>query len=432
MTARINLLYHPPLLAQVNIHEIDGNATFLAKLCKMILIFFFSHFADAIDVDPSIVKKEPCLVSENKEDESVHSRIAPKRKAAGSHSGSFSEHSRSLSGSDDLSMDKTSTSDIFPETDILFETTLSPSFLGEIAQLSPTNSQDAVCASPEPLEKRKRGPTMKTLPKQEQDESKGVNKALSSTGSLTQFNGGTSRSELNIGDSFKHAVIKQECSYLDTTLLDNPVAQILDEEATMSKTNQTLTSLAGSSTVSSFFSPSWEKEPLFQSSDNEEEPFWGEALTSGVDIDLSQEGDTNSSSTPSETLSKGVKNSGRGSSQRALIPQTRKAGIKRKDDCAGSPSQKHLGEKRKRVSSLTSNEEDEGNSKYGQVLRSSMSKPNRRDGIRGTAASKEDTIQRRVSTRTHKPVAKFVDDPPKKAKPPLNKQPSKSVTNKKK
>lgn len=403
------------------------------------VISAITNCTDASDIDLSIVKEESSLVPENKDDETVHSRVSQKRKATGSHSGSFSEHSRSLSGSDDLSMDKTSTSDIFPETDILFETTLSPSFLGEIAQLSPSNSQDAVCASPEPLEKRKRTLTMKTLPKQELDETKSENKALSSIGSLTQFNGGDSRSEMDIGDSFKHTVIKQECSFEDSTMLDNPVANILDDQATMPKSNQTLTSLAG---TSAFFSSiksgssgdeaSWEKEPLFanQTSDNEEEPFWSEALTSGVDIDLCQEGNTNSSSTPSETLSKTVKASGRGSSQRSLVPQTRKTGVKRKDESANSPSQKQLGEKRKRVSSLTSNEEEEGNSKYGQVLRSSVTKPSRRDGIRG-APSKEDTIQRRVSTRTPKPVTRFID-PQNKAKTTQNKQPPKTVTNKKK
>lgn len=404
--------------------------------------------SDVADLDS--VKKETEQEIEVKEDEEVvvSCKIAQKRKAT-SHTGSFSEQSRSLSGSDDLSMDKTSTSDIFPEPDLLFETTLSPSFLGEIAQLSPTNSQDAVCASPDPLDKKKRCFTVKTapfhkaqtatheifseaVPKVEQDESKdsSVNKTLSSIDSLNQFNGATTTDN----------------TFLET---QNSHLSVNESQASMSNSNQILSGMAGSSSEPAFFSlkpssrlnegrvpsideASWEGEPLYasQSSDNENDDFWRKTLASGVD--LNQEGDTNSSSTPSESLTKTGKSSGRIVTRRSTTPQASKGNLKRKDESAGSPAQKQSGEKRKRMSSLVSSNDEEESSKYSSVLRSrghSTSNTSKKEVAKGSL--KEDSqVQRRVSRRTHKPVTKF-DEPQKKAKP-SPKQSTKAVAHKKK
>lgn len=415
--------------------------------------------SDAADINSSsMLTKEIDPMMDKQEDDSevTSTRAALKRKAA-SQTGSFSEHSRSLSGSEDLSMDKTSTSDIFPESDLLFETTLSPSFLGEI-QLSPTNSQDAVCASPEPPDKKKRclvvksGATNKVqssapdsfcdaVPKLEEEECKDavVNKPSSSIDSLYPFNGGTERSTMIIEDTFQNTLLKQEPNYLDSDLIENP----------QSNANSTLNALAGTSTVSAFFSSvkretgsadgsitsvdeaPWEKEPLFsipsQSPDHDEE-FWGQTLTSGVEINLNQEADTNSSSTPSESLSRGAKSLAR-STRRSSTPQARKESLKRKDESSESPSRKQSGEKRKRVGTPAPSMDEDDTSKYVSSLRSASA--NRREGGKSSALKEEcqTVVPRRVSSRTHKPVTKY-DEPQKKGK--SMKQTSKAVAQKRK
>lgn len=413
---------------------ISSNSSAIASINTTTIEIESSEVADTA---PQTIKKELGLISENKDDDSLSSKTVLKRKAT-SHTGSFSEHSRSLSGSEDLSMDKTSTSDIFPESDILFETTLSPSFLGEIAQLSPTNSQDAVCATPEPVDKKKRCFSGKsslsnktpesyseTVPKLDQEDSKDMHVNKSET--MSQFNGGTTRTNLSMADSFSHDVLKQDCTFLETSF-DSSVSHILsanDEQNSLASSSNAMSSFFANTadTVPGMDDASWEKEPLYvsQSSDNEDDEFWKKTLTAGVSTDINQEGDTNSSSTPSDILPKTVRPSGR---------SARRSGVKRKDDSANSPSCKQSAEKRKKVTSIAPNEED----KFVPVLRSSASKVSnqiRRDGSR-SRIMKEDAhtvVQRRVSRRTHKPVTKF--DELQKGKP-SSKQPPKVVAHKKK
>lgn len=433
-----------------------------------------------IDDNSLFMKKESDLVVEIKDDDAVPTKSAQKRKTA-SHAGSFSEHSRSLSGSEDLSMDKTSTSDIFPpETDLLFDNTLSPSFLGEIAQMSPSCSQDAVSTSPEPPEKKKKCFLLKTgilnrvqttahefciesVPKLElEDSDKGQPRAesiaiaLSSIDNLNQFNGEIAKTDSIIVDPLERSM--QESEYIfpstETVVPHSSISKVqmpaetISEPIISSHENHAWSSLSASSSVAPCFSSvksgsgsgessaddaPWMKEPLYSltTSDNEDDEFWATPLKSDADVDIINRGETNNSIPSSDSISLSFKPSAR-PPRRSLTSQAKRGGVKRSSESVDSPGRKQPGEKRKRVSSVaSSNEEDENISKHGSITRSSAAKA-QTPVRRADASPKEEAqgVRRRVSSRTHKPVTKF-DEPHRKIKP-SSKQYPKTIAHKKK